>query len=171
MKKNFNLVMTAFIMMATVSLVSCGKEENEENNNNPNTQSTVFAFLYNGSTLEAGATVELLPTMTETQNDFAQALFVVENMTDAEVQACIKVECVKGSGAHEIELCYDNNCRNVQVGKVTAPFTIYPGQPQTNEIIYDYSPSSINGTIVYKLTIGEGSKMKNPQVVFLKHAN
>ena len=169
MKKTFNLVMAAFLMMATVSLVSCGKEE--ENNDDPITQSTVFAFHYNGNTLEAGATVDLHPTMTETQNDFARATLVVENMTDAEVQACIKVECVEGSGAHEIELCYDNNCRNVQVGKVSAPFTIYPGQPQANEIIYDYTPSTLNSTLVYKLTIGEGSKMKNPQVVFLKHAN
>ena len=45
-----------------------------------------------------------------------------------------------------------------------------PDAPYPYTITYDYTPSHITANTTYRLTVGEGSDLKNPQVVFIKHS-
>ena len=164
MNKIVRLLTAAALVAGSLCAFGCSKDDEKEEQ--PVTPSTVFAFHYDGATIAANDTVVMSPTVS---SDLGRADFIVENKTEATVQACLKMECVEGRVSDRVELCYNENCREVPLGTVTDPFPIESGMTQANTITYDYNPSTITSTTVYRLTIGEGSEMKNPQVIFIKH--
>lgn len=159
--------MAALMLGAFAGFAACGDDDEKDN---PTTyeESTMFAFHYDGQKLSAGATIDVTPSMQQQQNDFANLNFYVENKTDATVNAAIKAERIEGRGESQIELCFNGACRQINLGAVN-PFVLEAGVSEANVVTYDYWPSAITSTTVYRITVGEGSEMKNPQVVFLKH--
>lgn len=161
--------MAAMLMLATVGFVACGDKDNGKDDT-PTTyeESASFSFYYQGQKIAAGGTVEAVPTADQLRNDFANLDLVVENKTDATVQATIKANRTEGNGGSEIELCFNGSCRQIPLGDVVN-LTLEPGQSNANIVTYDYTPSEITSTTVYRITVGKGENMDDPQVVFIKH--
>ena len=161
--------MAAVLTLATVGFVACGEKDNgKEDTPATYEESASFSFYYQGQKIAAGGTVEAVPTADELRNDFATLNLVVENKTDATVHAAIKANRIEGNGGSDIELCFNGNCRQIHLGDVV-DITLEPGQVAANTVTYDYTPSEISTTTVYRITVGKGENMEDPQVIFIKH--
>lgn len=162
--------MSAMLMMASVSFVACGDKEKDKDEPTTYEESTTFAFYYGGQKIAAGGTVEAIPTEEQTRNDFAQMNLMIENKLDTEVGVKLNIVKVEGpSSADHIELCFDGSCRENTCPWTTDMFTLGVGQANSNIVTYDYMPSAITKTIIYRLTVGKGENMEDPQVIFIKH--
>ena len=171
MKKFTHFMMAAALTLASFGMVACGDDDEKNNDNTTYEESSSFAFYHNGQKLEAGATIEAVPTTEEIRNDFANLQLVVENKTGETKQVCISMSKVEGpSSMNDVEVCFAEACRTFTCPFTSDPFTMEPGQASSNTITYDYTPSHITANTTYRLTVGEGSDLKNPQVVFIKHS-
>lgn len=167
MKKFTHYFMAAMLTLASAGFMAC-----EEENNNPTTytESALFSFYYQGQKIAAGDTVEAIPTSEQIRIDFANMDLMIDNKTGAEVQVKLKAEKIEGpAAADHIELCFDGACREGNCPWITDLFTLVAGQGDANKVTYDYTPSAITQPIVYRLTVGKGGNMEEPQVIFIKH--
>ena len=171
MKKITKYFMAAVLMMATVSLTGC-KKDDEKKTDGPSetTESTLYAFQFNGETVAAGATVQFHPSFQQITNDMAQVDFFMVNKTEQDQESVLKIELVSGPAAlsHEVEICYSGACRQFALPWTSEALTLVPGVNTALKMTLDYMPSVVTEKTVYCITLGKGTAMENPQVMYLE---
>lgn len=157
MKKATRILMAAFVMAATFGFASCG-DDTKDNNDQIYEESASYSILFNGNAVAAGSTVE-------SAEGFKVDLYLA-NKTDGELDTRFKVEKVSGPDAmNTIGVCIDV-CTQQRCPYTSKSITIPAGGRQL--ISLEYMSESSDMTATYKLTVGEGASLNNPQVVFVK---
>lgn len=166
MKKTSKLMMAAVMMMATLNLVSCG-DDDEKNNEGSNSNS--YAFIYMGRTLEPAQIVYANPTDDEIRDNFAALEFFVENKTDAELNSKIKIEKLSGPAEmDDLMICYGEECTSTGSMPWKSENIVFtPGINQNMMIKIEYMPSVVTSTTKYRITVGKGGNLTDPQVMYL----
>ena len=166
MKKTVKLLLAAFVMMATVSLTSCGKDDEKETTN-PAT--TTYAIHFEGQVLTPGQTVKHTVTAAEKEADEAMVDFFIENITQEALQTRFKVEFVEGPDSmRELPVCY-GECKPVTCPYQSEIFSLAPGVDTRALQIHCYPSFHEAGSKgTYKITVGKTGSMDDPQVFFLQ---
>lgn len=170
MKNIFKHVAMVAMSIALVGLTAC--EDPEPEPENPTTASTTYAFHYQGNALEQGQTVAYHPTLTETANDWATVHILMENKTSSNQETYMKVELSDGPDAfNALSICFGSTCKTGTCPWTYGPLSLVPGVNSELEVMIDYMPSIATTPGVYKITIGKGEKMEDPQVMYLNMSN
>ena len=160
------LFLTAFVMMATVSLVGCSKDDEKEDNY---TNSSSYAVRYQGRALEPGQ--KIVHTVTDAEREVFEVIeaFHFENKTESALQTRYKVEFVEGAESmKEVPVCY-GECRTVTCPFSSEVFSLAPGVDNQEFSIHcspDFHDAGAKGT--YKITVGKTGSMDDPQVFFVE---
>lgn len=160
------LFLAAFVMMATLSLTGCGKDDEDTNYE----ASKSYAIRYQGRVLEPGEKVVYNVTFTDRTNDEAVVDFFFENITQQSLQTRFKVEFVEGpESMKELPVCYGDQCRDVKCPYTSEIFTLEPGvDPIALQIHCTLSNHAEGSKGTYKITVGNTGSMNDPQVFFLQ---
>lgn len=159
------LFLAAFVMVATVSLTSCGKDEEET----AYEASTSYAIHYDGEVLKPGQTVKYTITDEDRATDEATVDFYIENLTQESLQTRFKVELVDGPDSmKELPVCY-GQCKPVTCPYTSDVFSLAPGLDTRALEIHCYPSMHQAGSKgTYKITVGKTGSMDDPQVFFLQ---
>jgi len=118
----------------------------------------------------AGATVEYTLTQQEIDNDDSDAEFFVKNKTNATVQRVFKVELADGPATMGIDapICY-GVCEPHNLPYTSNAVDLASGTDEKPIQIHLYPTFHGNAhTGTYKITVGKGAGLEDPQVFFLK---
>lgn len=167
MKKATRILMAAFVMAATFGFASC----EDENKDKPATgqtyeASTSYAIYVNGSEIPAGETYTYTASETDINDDIVVVNFIIENKTADQLNTSHRIELVEGASAFEgYEVCAGTTCP--WDGK---PYGLNPGMNPDYPIKYDIVPSQCpaGSSALYKLTVGQGNGLADPQVIFFR---
>lgn len=173
MKNIFKYLAVMAMSVAMMGLTACSDPDPDpEPQPDPNTESTSFAFNYQGRTLEAGQTVYYYPTMSEVSNDWATVHLMMENRTDGNLDTYIKVELASGPETfNDLSICFGETCKTGTCPWNYGPIVLTPGVNTNMEVLVDYMPSkAADAPGVYRITIGKGESMADPQTMFLSMA-
>lgn len=173
MKKTFKMMMAAVMTMAMVGFVACKKDDDKKSDDSQQQEtyeeSTSFEIIHNGQAVAAGATVEHTFTAEELDIDDADVALYVKNKTDNTLQRVYKVELAEGPSSMErAPICY-GQCTDRFLPYTSEAVNLAPGTDNTAIQIHLY-PSSHGSahTGTYKVTIGNGTNLEDPQVCFVK---
>ena len=169
MKNIFKYLAVVAMSVALMGMVACKeKPENPEPTPDPSTESSSYAFQYDGAILAAGDTVDYYPSMQQTNLDFANVDFFPVNKTNANLGSVIKVERAEGPVSFDdLEICYDGNCRTGTCPYTTGVLDLVPGVNTDMKITIDYTPSAVTARTIYRITLGKGTSLEDPQVFVL----
>lgn len=171
MKNIFKYMAVVAFSVVTLSLIGCDNNKPEPEPSpepNPATPSSTYAFIYQGRTLEAGQTVYVYPTESELANDWVTIHFMMENKTESNSEAYIKVERTDGpEGFDNLTICFGTTCKTGVCPWTYGPLNLVPGINTDLEVSLDYIPSIATTPGVYRITIGKGEAMEDPQVMYL----
>ena len=167
MKKAFKILMAAVMMTATVGAVSCSKDKGDEK------ESTRFAFIYNGETLDAGQTIRHNPTQTELQDDQATVEFLINHKTENEINGKVQLEKLDGPVAMDTLTIHIGQSTSEIKGNwpwKSENIAIAPGVNQNKKIKIVYKPSGVTALTRYRFVVGEGGNLSDPEVIFIELA-
>lgn len=174
MKKTFKMMMAAVMTMAMVGFVAC-KKDDDKKTDEPEQQtyeeSTTFEILYNGRAVAAGTTVEYTLTQEEIDLDDSDAKFFVKNKSNATVQRVFKVELYEGPASmkNDAPICYGTSCTAQNLPYTSDAVELDPGTDEKAIQIHLYPSDHEDAhTGTYKVTVGKGANLEDPQVFFLK---
>ncbi|MBO4586431.1 MAG: hypothetical protein J5677_01265 [Bacteroidales bacterium] len=174
MKKITKYFMAVVLTMAMTGFSGCGEKDNG-NEEQPVTESTTYAIHHMNRVLEAGQTVYYHPTESQKDNDWAIVEFLLENKSTENQLTYLKVERIDGpSSFDELTICFGTDCHIGTcpwITKENEAITLVPGVNNNIPISVEYVPSnaaSSNG--VYRITVGKGSSLSDPQVMYLNMA-
>ena len=169
MKNMFKYLAVVAMSVALMSVVACKeKPENPEPTPDPTTESSSYAFQYNGTILAAGDTADYHPTLQQSANDVANVDFYLVNKTNANLGSVLKVERAEGPASFdELEICYEGQCRTGSCPYTTSVLDLVPGVNTDMKITIDYTPSAVTARTIYRITLGKGTSLEDPQVFFL----
>lgn len=166
MKNIFKYMAVAAMSIALVGLTACTDKPEE---NSENVESTSYAFHFNGETVSAGATVSYSPTLQQMTLDWGSLDFLMENKTDANLETCMKVERTEGPAAFDnLSICYGETCKTGTCPWTSDVFTLVPGVNENMKVIIDFIPSAATEDAVYRITIGKGTSLQDPQVMYVR---
>jgi hypothetical protein len=167
MKKTMKFLLAAFVMMATVSLTGCNKDD--ENSGETYPASTSYAVHYQGQALAPGQKVVYNITDADKETDEATVDFYIKNLTQESLQTRFKVELEDGpESMKDLPVCY-GQCKPVTCPYTWNVFTLVPGLDQQALEIHCYPSMHDAGSQgTYKITVGKGGDMEDPQVFFLQ---
>ena len=168
MKNMFKYLAAMAMSVALTGMVACTDPDPEpEPMPDPGVQSTVYAFQYQGRILEAGDTIVFFPTEQQISAGDAVVHFRMVNNTQEDLSTVMEVKKVAGPREYNtLSICFED-CRDYQLPWTSNPFTLVPGV--NSDVAIHYDPSQITGTntMLYRITIGKGTAMEDPQVMFL----
>lgn len=170
MKKMFNYLATMAMCVALTGLMACNDdpEPTPEPEPNPYTESNTYAINYNNSAIAAGTTLEYHPTSSQIEMDFATIELIPVNKTDGNLATVLKVEKIEGPETmDDIMICYGETCKNPHCPWVSDPFTLVPGENNQMLIKFDYTPSMVTSKTTYRMTMGKGATLDDPQVILI----
>lgn len=172
MKNVFRIMLAAAMSVAMLALVACDPEKPDPEQNNPSgdsyTESTSYGIIIDGQNVAAGATINHVPSATETENDFASVDMLINNKTNDDLPTCLKVELLEGPDAMErFMMCYGPTCKEGHCPWTSDVFTLVPGINEDMLIKFEYYPSSVTSKTVYRITVGKGTKLSDPQVILI----
>lgn len=160
MKKVFRIMLAAAMGVAMLGFTACKEKES-----NPD----IYSFIYEGQAASDGQNIVYTATSDEVRNDWAIVEFLLENKTDANQQACLKVERIEGPEAmNDINICFGETCKTGKCPWTSEPFTLVPGINNDMNISFDYMPSQVTGKTVYRLTVGTGTSLSEPKTLLLE---
>ena len=162
-------LMALATMAATLGMVSCTEKENVNTETPSNSDEVLYVFHYQGRTLEPGQTVYFYPTAEDIQDDWSTTTDIfIENTSDADLQSVLKLEKVSGNdAADEVLFCFGEQCRSAACPWTSETLTITPGINENLPLHVQYTPSEVEGTTVYRITVGKGSSLSNSQTMLL----
>ncbi|MBR4773842.1 MAG: hypothetical protein IK010_05360 [Bacteroidales bacterium] len=168
MKTKMKHLMALAMMTATLGIVGCTEKEPAPTPED-NTGEVLYAFHYQGRTLEAGQTVYFYPTAEDVQEDWSTTTdLFIENTSNANLQSVLKLEKVSGNeAANTVLFCLGENCMSAVCPWTSKTLTITPGVNENLPLHVQYTPSEVEGTTVYRITIGKGSSLTNSQTMLL----
>lgn len=161
-------MMATMLGVAMLGLTACKNEKPEPTNP---VESTTYAVIYNGASIAAGQTIEHHPSLQETENDFASFDLFFENKTDAEQPTVIKLEKTEGPDAlNTLMVCFGATCSEHTCPWTSDVVTLTPGINQQEDKMFkiEYTPSMVTAKAVFRLTVGKGTSMSDPQVIYFQ---
>ncbi len=165
MKTIFKKLAMMAIGVALFGLVACEKEKEEDTTY---TESTSYGIVYEGNHIAAGETITIHPSRNEMENDFATIHLLLDNKTNANLTSVLKIEKVEGPATmNDIMICYGETCKNGSCPWVSDPFTLVPGINEDMLIKFDYTPSNVTEKTTYRMTIGKGASLEDPQAILI----
>ena len=169
MKKISKYLMAAVLMMASVSLVACSKDDDNKTNEETFEASGSYVIHYMNRTLEPGQTVYHNVTEAERAADEAMDDFYIENLRDVSLGTRFKVELVSGpSSMNEVPVCY-GQCQPVVCPYTSDLFYLAHGVDSHALEIHCYPSFHEAGSVgTYRMTVGVGEALDDPQVFFLQ---
>ena len=183
MKKATRLFMTALALTALIGFTACDPDDKPEPTPVDPTpveptpdpiedyeESTSYAIYYEGEKVLAGHTVVYNLTDEHRDLDYVSIDFVPENLTGGVAMTVVGIEMVEGPNSMKsISFCADL-CRDVTCPYTSNPYQLGPGMNSITPISYHCSPSQKGTGITarYKLTVGKGENIEDPQVFFLR---
>lgn len=174
MKKTFKMMMAAVMTMAMVGFVACSKDDDKKTDE-PQQQtyeaSGSYAIHYMGRTLEPGQTVYHNVTEAEKEADEAVDDFHIENLRDLTLGTRFKVEFVSGpTSMNEVPVCY-GQCKSVICPYTSNEFDLASGLDPIALQVHCYPRDHEAGSKgTYRITVGIGESLEDPQVFFLQFA-
>ena len=168
MKKTFRILMAAFVLTATFGLTACDPDQDKPTpepieNYEP---SSTYALYVGDTEIPVGDTYTYTATNDDLNNDEIVVYFIIENKTTSPAPTSHKFELVEGPTAFNgYEVCAGDTCP--WDGK---PYIMQPGKNPTKPIKYDIIPSECpaGSSALYKLTVGRGNGLSDPQVIFFR---
>lgn len=168
MKSIFKYLAVVAISLATFSMVAC-KDDPVEPTPDETTESTSYAFQYQDTTPAAGATVDFTPNMQQSELDWAGVDFYMVNKTSENLETVMKVERVSGPASFDnLSICYGESCKTGTCPYTSNVMTLEPGVNTNLRITIDYAPSAVTEETIYRITIGKGTSLQDPQVLKIK---
>lgn len=170
MKNIFKYMATVAISIIGLSLTACEKEPEPTPANDVNyEESNTYAIYYQGSALTAGETITVSPTPEQRDNDDVEADIFMYNKTDNTLNTCFKVELVDGPATMgEAPICY-GVCQSKPLPYTHEAIALAPGMDPTPIQVHVYMGMHEGATTgTYRITVGEGSELANPQVCNIK---
>lgn len=179
MKKFTHFLMASLFMTAMIGFAGCSKEDDNKDNNhhndNPNPQeeyeeSTSYAIYYGGEKVLAGQTVVYNLTDRHRDDDYVSVEFIPENLTGGVAMTVVRLDMIEGPNSMKnISFCTDM-CRDVTCPYTSDPYQLEPGMNSITPISYHCYPSQKGSGVsaLYKLTVGLGENIEDPQVFFLR---
>ncbi len=167
MKKFSKILMMALVAMSTVAMTGCGKDDEKENKYE---ESTSYAIYHEGKALAAGQTITVTPTEGQVALDDVEADLFMYNKTDNPLNTCFKVELVEGpsSMGKDVPVCY-GVCQMHNLPYTHEPISVAPGLDQKAIQVHVYMTMHEGAnTGTYRITVGEGTELANPQVCNVK---
>lgn len=168
MKKFTKFLMAGIMMSAMVGFISCSKDEEKEETTIE--ESTSYAIYYEGQALTAGQTIVVSPTADLSENPDVAADLFMYNKTSNTLNTCFKVELVEGpeSMGADVPVCY-GVCRMHNLPYTHESIALAPGLDQNAIQVHVYTDmrEGINNA-TYRITVGEGNQLANPQVCNVK---
>lgn len=159
MKNVFKYLALVAMGFALTGLVACNDKEKAED---------LYAFQYDGKTVDADATVYFTPTTAQVRDNWAVVDFLMENTSDANLETCMKVERVSGPAALDaLTICFGETCKIGTCPWTSEAFTLVPGVNTDIPVHLEYEPGIIDGPSVYRITIGKGSALESPRAMYL----
>lgn len=165
MKKTSKILMAAFVMIATMGVASCNKDTGDER------ESTRYAFIYKGDTVDPGETIRHTPSQSERQNDLATVEILIKNKTDNELNSKILLEKLDGPVAMDTLVIHIGQSTSNIKGNwpwKSDNIALAPGVNNNKAIKIDYHPSGVTATTRYRLAVGEGGNVSDPEVLFIE---
>ena len=169
MKKITKYLMVAVLMMASVSLVACSKDDDNKTNEETFVASGSYVIHYMNRTLEPGQTVYHNVTDAEKEADEAMDDFYIENLRDVLLGTRFRVELVSGPASmKELPVCY-GQCKPVTCPYTSDEFYLARGVDSHPLEIHCYPREHEAGSVgTYRITVGVGEALDDPQVFFLQ---
>ena len=172
MKKTTKYFMATIMMMSTLCFVACSKDDDKKTDEStqPATASATFDILYMGRELEPFQTVYFNLTASEVETDDVEVSLYVKNKANTTMQRVFKVELVEGptSMAIDAPICY-GVCEPHNLPYTSNAVDLAPGideNPIQIHLYPSFHESAHTGT--YKVTVGKGADLEDPQVCFVK---
>lgn len=169
MKKFTHFMMAAALALASFGMVACGDDDEKDNGNTTYEESASYAIYYEGQALKAGQTIVVSPTAAQIDLDDVEADLFMYNKTDNTLNTCFKVELVDGPASmNEAPVCY-GVCQSQQLPYTHEPISLAPGmdpKPIQVHVYMGLHEGAHTGT--YRITVGEGTSLANPQVCNIK---
>lgn len=171
MKNIFKYMAIVAISIIGLSLTACEPEPDPTPAPDVNYQeSTAYAIYYDGQALTAGQTITVSPTAEQIANDDLEADLYMFNKTENTLNTCFKVELVEGpeSMSKDVPVCY-GVCQARNLPYTHEPITMGPGMNNSPIQLHVYMTMH-EGTTTgsYRITVGEGTELANPQVCIVK---
>lgn len=168
MKKMFKYLASLAMCVALAGLTACEPEPDPEPTPDTYTESGSYAILYNGEAIAAGETLTYNPSIGETTNDLAVIHLLFENKTESPLSTVMKVEKIEGPAAmDDLMVCFGEECNSPTAPWTSNPFTLEPGVNSDFPVTFDYAPSKVTSKTTYRMTIGKGSALEDPQVILI----
>ena len=166
MKKITHFMMAAAVMLASFSFVACGKDDEKENKYE---ESNSYAIYHEGHALAAGETITITPSEEQRQLMDVEADIYMYNKTENTLNTCFKVELAEGpeSMKNEAPVCY-GVCQTQQLPYIHEPISLAPGLDSKPIQVHVYMDMHETHTGTYRITVGEGTSLANPQVCYIK---
>lgn len=165
MKNIFKYLSTMALCVAMTGLVAC---EPEPDPTPTYSESNTYAIIYNGNPIAAGEILSYHPTITETANDLAVIHLLLENKTGATQTTKMKVEKIEGPASmDDLMICFGEECNNPTAPWTSPVFSLEPGVNEQLPITFDYTPSKVTEKTTYRMTIGKGASLEDPQVILI----
>ncbi len=161
--------MALALMAATIGMVSCTEKEPAPQEPEPSDNEVLYTFHYQGRTLEPEQTVYFYPSAEDVQEDWATTTDIfIENTSSADLQSVLKLEKVMGDdNANTVLFCFGEQCMSAECPWTSGALTITPGVNDDLPLHIQYTPSQVEGTTVYRITVGKGTSLTNSQTMLL----
>lgn len=168
MKKITKFFMAA-LMVATVGFIACSKDDDKKTDNSETyTESASYAIYYQGAALTAGQTINCTPTAAQIELQDAEVDIYMFNKTESTLNTCFKVELTEGPDTmKQMPVCY-GVCETHQSPYTHEAIALAPGMDSKPIQVHVYMDMHNTNTGTYKITVGEGENLANPQVCFVK---
>ncbi len=152
--------------VALMGLVAC--EPDPEPTPDILTESSTYAIHYNGNAVAAGETIVIHPSLDEISNDLAIVHLLLENKTNTIQSTAMKVEKIEGPAAmDDLMICFGEDCNSPTAPWTSSTFNLEPGVNENFPISFDYAPRKVSEKTTYRMTIGKGTSLEDPQVILI----
>ena len=159
MKNIFKFLASMAVAVAMIGFTSCEPDPEPEPQPQPQTYEldpienvgTLFAFHFNGQTVEPGATVTYNATTEDINDNFAAINLYIENLGNEEVTAIHRIEIAEGpADMNEYEVCAGGSCPwNGE------PYTLVPGMNNDKPITLEFFPAdhATHATALFRVAV------------------
>lgn len=168
MKNIFKYLALTAMCVAMTGMAACEPDPDPDPTPDTYTESATYGIIYEGSNVAAGEILAIHPSASEITLDFASIELLPENKTGNNLETKLKVELLEGPDAmKDIMICYGETCKNPTCPWTSDAFTLAPGVNNDMLIKFDYSPSKVTSKTTYRMTIGKGESLEDPQVILI----
>ena len=180
MKTLFKYFMMATLAMTTVALSGCTKDDPKpdpepepapaEPTINPDdyTPSGTYTVTYEGDAIDAGNILSYAVSAAELEDNFIKVDFKVNNNSSEAQSTAVSADLIYGPESfREIGICI-LTCQNGTAPFTCTPVNIAAGGEQNVDIEVFAGATGVYHSAIYKITVGKGQLLLDPQVFFLK---